>query len=325
MDPRVNGQLQRDWGWLIAIYLFLGGVGAGAYTIAAINGFFGKTAELSTGLGLAIGFPALLIGSLFLLADLGTPKNAVLAGMRPGSSWIARGFWIISAFMILAFVHSALHLFTDLGTTSSGRTILSVIAVAGIVFAISTMAYTGILLGASKGIPFWRSGVVPVIFVISALVTGHFTILIGMVLFGQRAAMPGELRVMAAEAAGLVVLEVLAILFFLQAAYSDPDTRESGERILRNRLFVVGYFVLGLGVPLVLMVVVLVAGLDADMGAILPLAAVGALLGLVGGLILRQAVLICGALPTLNMAGFQFRRIARPKDPKPDMGLLPPA
>jgi formate-dependent nitrite reductase membrane component NrfD len=123
----------------------------------------------------------------------------------------------------------------------------------------------------------------------------------------------------------LVVLEVLAILFFLQAAYSDPDTRESGERILRNRLFVVGYFVLGLGVPLVLMVVVLVAGLDADMGAILPLAAVGALLGLVGGLILRQAVLICGALPTLNMAGFQFRRIARPKDPKPDMGLLPPA
>jgi len=325
MDPRINGQLQKDWGWLVAIYLFLGGVGAGAYTIAAINGFIGKSAELSTTLGLSIGFPALLIGSLFLLADLGTPKNAILAGMRPGSSWIARGFWIISAFMILAFVHSALHLFTDLGSTSGGRTMLSAIAVAGIVFAISTMAYTGILLGASKGIPFWRSGVVPVIFVVSALVTGHFTIMIGLVLFGDGAALPGEMRVMAAEAAGLVVLEVLTILFFLQAAYRDPDTRESGERILRNRLFVVGYFVLGLGVPLVLMVIILVAGLDADMGPMLPLAAVGALLGLVGGLILRQAVLICGALPTLNMAGFQFRRIARPKDPKPDMGLLPPA
>ena len=325
MDPRVNGQLQKDWGWLVAIYLFLGGVGAGAYTVAAINGFLGKSTEMSTSLGLAIGFPALLIGSLFLLADLGTPKNAFLAGMRPGSSWIARGFWIISVFMVLAFVHSSLQLFTDLGQTSGAATAMSALAAVGIVFAISTMAYTGILLGASKGIPFWRSGVVPVIFVISALVTGHFTIMAGMVLFGDQVALPGELRIMAAEAVGLVALEVLAILFFLQAAYRDPDTRESGERILRNRLFVVGYFVLGLGAPLLLMLAILLAGTDASGGTILAAAAVGAVLGLAGGLILRQAVLICGALPTLNMAGFQFRRIARPKDPKAGMGLLPPA
>ena len=325
MDPRVNGQLQKDWGWLVAIYLFLGGVGAGAYTIAAINGFIGKSAELSTMLGLSIGFPALLIGSLFLLADLGTPKNAVLAGMRPGSSWIARGFWIISVFMVIAFVHSSLQIFTDMGETSGPGGVLSVLAVVGIVFAVSTMAYTGILLGASKGIPFWRSGVVPLIFVVSALVTGHFTIMIGMVFLGDPAALPGELRIMAVEAVGLVVLEVLAILFFLQAAYRDPDTRESGERILRNRLFVVGYFVLGLGAPLLLMLVILLAGTDAAGGTILAAAAVGAVLGLAGGLILRQAVLICGALPTLNMAGFQFRRIARPKDPKAGIGLLPPA
>ncbi len=325
MDPRVNGQLQRDWGWFVAIYLFLGGVGAGAYTIAAINGFLGKSAELSTAVGLVIGCPALLVGSLFLLADLGSPQKAFLAGMRPGSSWIARGFWIITAFMILAFLHAALQLFTDLGSTAGGRTALSALAVAGIVFAVATMAYTGILLGASKGIPFWRSGVVPVVFVISALVTGHFTIMIGMELFGDGAAVLGELRIMAAEAAALVVLELLAILFFLQAAYRDPDTRESGERILHNRLFVVGYFVLGLGVPLVLMLLILFALPEAGTTPILTAAAIGALLGLAGGLILRQAVLVCGALPTLNMAGFQFRRIARPKDPKPGIGLLPPA
>ena len=53
-------------------------------------------------------------------------------------------------------------------------------------------------------------------------------------------------------------------------------------------------------------------------------AAIGALLGLIGGLILRQAVLICGALPTLNIAGFEFRRIHRPKEPKANIGLLPP-
>ena len=81
MDPKVNGQLQREWGWLIAAYLFLGGVGAGAYTIAAMNGFAGEGLDAATSVGLWIGFPALLIGTVFLLADLGTPSRAFLAGM----------------------------------------------------------------------------------------------------------------------------------------------------------------------------------------------------------------------------------------------------
>ena len=63
---------------------------------------------------------------------------------------------------------------------------------------------------------------------------------------------------------------------------------------------------------------------EAGTGGVETMAVIGALLGLVGGLILRQAVLICGALPTLSIAGFDFRRIHRPKEPKPGVGLLPP-
>ena len=44
----------------------------------------------------------------------------------------------------------------------------------------------------------------------------------------------------------------------------------------------------------------------------------------VGGLILRQAILVSGALPTLNIGGFEFRRVARPKEPKPAIGSMPP-
>ena len=324
MDPKVDGQIQTEWRWLVAIYLFLGGVGAGAYTIAAINGLLGDAAGLSTTVGLWISFPALLIGSICLLADLGSPMRAILAGMRPRTSWIARGFWIITAFMILAFAHWALYLFTDVGATSGGRLLLDTIAIGGIVFAVLTMAYTGILLGASKGIPFWRSGIVPAVFVVSALVTGHFTIMLGMVVLGERGATIEPLRTMALEAAALVVLEVLAIFFFLQAAYKLPDSRESAERILRKRSFVIGYFLLGLGAPLVLMLAVYLGMAQTAAGTVVSVVAVGAVLGLVGGLILRQAVLVCGALPTLNVAGFEFRRIARPKEPKPSIGLLPP-
>jgi formate-dependent nitrite reductase membrane component NrfD len=317
MDPKVNGQLQKEWGWLIAAYLFLGGVAGGAYTIAAINSFMGEGLRLSTTVGLWIAFPAILIGSVLLIADLGSPSRAYLAGMKPGSSWIARGTWIISIFMALSFFHLVLHLSSD-----AGGAVTDLIAAAGILFAIGTMSYTGILLGTSKGIPFWRTGIVPVVFVVSAVVTGHFAIMLGVILFGGASAAAATLRVMSLEAAGLVILEVLAILFFLQAAYRVPDSRESAERILRKRMFVVGYFILGLAAPFVLMLLVARAGSGA--GGALGTAALGAILGLVGGLILRQAVLACGALPTLNMAGFQFRRIHRPKEPKPAIGMLPP-
>jgi formate-dependent nitrite reductase membrane component NrfD len=318
MDPKVNGQIQTEWRWLIAIYLFLGGVGGGAYTIAAINSFLGETLEPSTIVGLWISFPALIIGSLCLLADLGQPTKAVLAGMKPGTSWIARGFWIISIFMIVAMVHTWLALFGN-----AGEGLLRVIAVVGAIFAVATMGYTGILLGASKGITFWRSGAVPIVFVISAVVTGHFAIMIGLVLLNTPPALEA-LRPMALEAALLVVLEVLAIAFFLQMAWRHPDPRESAERLLSNKTFIVGYVLGGLVAPLVLMLLLYRGMFGTDVGTILAVSGLGAALGLVGGLILRWGVLRFGALPTLNVAGFEFRRVARPKDPKPEIGLMPP-
>ncbi|MFH1842139.1 MAG: NrfD/PsrC family molybdoenzyme membrane anchor subunit [bacterium] len=324
MDPKVNGQMQHDWSWQIAIYLFLGGVGGGAYAIGAINSFLGHSLALSTTVGLWIAFPALAIGTLFLIADLGTPSKALLAGAKPGTSWISRGTWIISIFMVVSFAHLVLHRFTDMGETASGATLFNVLAVVGTVFAVGTMAYTGILLGASKGIPFWRTGAVPVVFVVSAAVTGHFAIMLGISLFGSGSEIVAALQAMSLEAAGLVILEVLAIAFFLQAAFRVPDSRESAERILSKRLFVVGYFIIGLAAPLALMLIVYFASSNGGIGSNSTLVALGALLGLIGGLILRQTVLICGALPTLNMAGFKFRRIHRPKEPKPGIGLMPP-
>jgi formate-dependent nitrite reductase membrane component NrfD len=316
MDPKVNGQLQKEWSWLIAAYLFLGGVAGGAYTLGAINSFLGEGLKLSTTVGLWIAFPALMVGTIFLLADLGMPTRAVLAGMKPGTSWIARGTWIISIFMAISFIHLVL---SQLAGVDGGAT--KALAVLGIIFAIGTMSYTGILLGASKGIPFWRSGVVPVVFVVSAMVTGHFAIMLGVTIFGTASETAEALRTMSLEAVILVVLEVLAILFFLQAAFRLPDSKESAERILRKRVFVVGYFIGGLALPLLLMLVAFRSGAEGMAGIV----ALGAVLGLMGGLILRQAVLVCGALPTLNMAGFQFRRIHRPKTRKPGIGLMPPS
>ena len=322
MWSKTNGQLHREWGWLIAAYLFLGGVGSGAYAIAAFNGFVGKAMEPATRVGLWIGFPALAIGSLCLLADLGSPLKAVLAGMKPRTSWIARGVWIISAFMLLSLIHLLLFL---RGDVERGGWLVTVVAVLGILTAVGTMAYTGLLLVASKGIPFWRSGVVPVVFVISAFVTGHCTLMLGMLLVSRESVTAHALRIMGLEAAVIVGLEALAIALYLQSSFRLAESRDSTRRILRNRAFVVGYLVLGLAAPFVLMLLLGLGMPTAGTGAVLAIAALGALLGLLGGLILRWSVLDAGTMPTWNLAGLEFRRTARPHDAKPDVGLLPPA
>jgi len=324
MDPKHEGQMQKEWGWWIAVYLFLGGVGSGAYAIGALNSFLGLPFELPTAIALWIAFPALCIGTVGLLADLGQPAKAAKAGTKIGTSWMARGFWIISIFMVISFIHLILLFFTNVPNQANGDTILAALAIAGTVFALGTMAYTGILLGASKGIPFWRTAAVPVVFVISALVTGHFTIMLGVVSHGGP--MPFEmLQTMALEALVLVVFEVLAILFFLQAALRSPDAKESADRLMSRQSFVVGYLLLGLIAPAVLMGLLYFAMADVDMQTAYLMAGMGGLLGLAGGLILRHAVLVTGALPSLNIAGFKFRRIAKPKFDKPAVGLLPPS
>jgi formate-dependent nitrite reductase membrane component NrfD len=319
MDPKGDGQLQHEWTWLKAAYLFLGGVGAGAYVIAAANSFAGDSMAPVVTVGLWIAFPAVLIGTILLTAALGTPSRAVLAAKKQGTSWISRGTLILSGFMLVAFLHLVLVRFTSVGAST-----INVIAVLGIVFGVGTMAYTGILLGASKGIPFWRTGMVPVVFLISALMSGHFAIMAGVAFAGGAATLE-PLRSMARGGAILIVLELLAIVFFLQSAHRHPDSRESAERMVRKGLFVVGYIILGWAVPLALMLTTYGSMTESGAGAgIVAAVVVGAVLGLIGRLTLRQAILRAGAFPTLNMAGFEFRRIARPKEPKPGIGMLPP-
>ena len=119
---------------------------------------------------------------------------------------------------------------------------------------------------------------------------------------------------------------MLAIALCLYSAFKLAETRDSTERVLANPGFVFGYFVLGLAAPLALM---LWLGFGMGEGAAtaqqVPWSAVGVVLGLAGGVILRWAVLTAGALPTWHIAGCEFRRVSRPKESKLSMGLLPPS
>ncbi|MEW6366136.1 MAG: NrfD/PsrC family molybdoenzyme membrane anchor subunit [Acidobacteriota bacterium] len=293
---------QTKWSWLIAAYLFLAGVGGGAYITGAVADFLGSDwAGVST-IGVLLGFPCVLVGCMFLIADLGKPVNFWRAAMRPNTSWIARGTIIITVFMILGAVHTGLKIWSPVqsaGAVDSHRTV----AAFGILFALGTVVYTGILLGASRPIAFWSTATLPLLFLVSALSTGTMAVILVATVAGE----PIELISALARAdAVLIVLEILVLGFYLQATHRVPESRASARLVLTGSvapLFWAGVVVFGLFVPLA-MEVLSAAALEG--GGAVAATAVASVTGIIGGLFLRQVVLAGGIHAPLRVGRFEY-------------------
>ena len=173
---------QTKWGWLIAIYLFLAGLGGGAYIAGVLADFTGMAPEISK-TGIVLGLPCVFIGCIFLIADLGKPINVWRAFMKPGTSWIARGTIIITFFMIINFLHIILWIWPfDILTEATGAR--HFINLLGLIFAFGTIIYTGLLLGASRPIAFWSTAMLPLLFLVSALSTGFMAVILASSVIG---------------------------------------------------------------------------------------------------------------------------------------------
>jgi len=311
-SAKLEGQVQTEWRWVIAAYLFLAGVGGGAYLAGVIADFAGGPAwALVSRIGVFLGMPCVLIGCLFLLIDLGRPINAWRVWMKPKTSWMARGTIIIVLFMIFAAIQTAWWIwpFGDSGAIENAR---GGIAILGAIFAFLTVVYTGLLLGYSQPIALWRTALLPVLFFVSAMSTGIMAIvLVG----GFMAVHPEQLAVLARIDAQVLLFEMFVLVVFLYNAYRTIESRPSAKRILTGAVapaFWIGVVACGLVIPFLLEFT--------ETAALL-----AALLGLFGGLLLRYTVLAGGSLTQMTAAGFEFARVHRPKEPMPAMGKVPPS
>jgi polysulfide reductase chain C len=311
-SAKLEGQVQTEWRWLIAAYLFLAGVGGGAFLAGFIADFHGGVEwALVSKIGAFLGVPCILIGTLFLLADLGRPVNAWRVWMKPGTSWIARGTIIIVLFMIFAALRCALWMGLFPSLESAG----DVVASLGAIFAFLTVIYTGLLLGYSQPIALWRTALLPVLFLVSAVSTGVMAI----ILIGQFMGAPDmQLALLAKIDAIILLFEMFVLIVFLYNAYRTIESRFSAQRILGGAVataFWLGVVACGLLIPFFL-------ELSAGEGVAALLAAA---LGLFGGLCLRYSILAAGTLIPMTAVGFEFARVDRPKEPMPAIGKVPPS
>jgi formate-dependent nitrite reductase membrane component NrfD len=323
IDHNMNGQIQQTWRWMVAVYLFLGGVGAGAYAVAAIASLMSTGWMHVITVGLCISFPAVAIGSIFLMAHLGNPSRFFLAILRPHESWISRGTLFITSFMLVSLIHFAGYVW-PFDYIRNGGGLSAVISVVGLLLALMVMLYTGALLGASKGIPFWRTGITPVLFMISGLVAGLFAVFFGVLAVYRDMMTPGQVRLLSLEGAGLILLELFVLFFFLHSAYRLPESRDSAIRVMKSGKFIIGDLIIGLLLPLILLVTVYFGMQDAKVEELSGLLMIAAIFCLIGGLLLRFMILSAGAAATMHASGFEFHVVSRPKEPKATIGMLPP-
>ncbi len=310
---KLEGQVQTEWRWIIAVYLFLAGVGGGAFLAGVVADFAGGPDWTTVSkIGVFLGMPCVLIGCLFLLADLGRPVNAWRVWMKPGTSWMARGTIIIVLFMIFAAIQTAFWIWPFPGSIENAR---NAIAILGAFFGFLTVIYTGLLLGYSQPIALWRTALLPVLFFVSAVSTGVMAI----VLIGQFMGVAETQLALLAKIDALVLLfEMFVLVVFLYNAYRTIESRFSAKRMLAGAVapaFWLGVVACGLLAPFFL---------EAFGGHGIA-SGLAAVLGLFGGLCLRYAILAGGTLDPIAAAGFEFARVARPKDPMPAAGKLPPS
>ena len=88
----------------IAWYLFLAGMGAGAFFVSAVVDLTLRvktsprleTLSAITDGGMLLGPAAVVLGSVFLLCDLGAPERAFQVFFTPSTSILTIGSWCIA-------------------------------------------------------------------------------------------------------------------------------------------------------------------------------------------------------------------------------------
>lgn len=289
------------WTWEVAMYLFLGGLTAGAMIFAASMVLLNKDQEAPFATTrLALLAPILLsLGMTTLFLDL-EHKLYVFrfyTSFQPTSpmswgSWLLLVIYPISILQILSTLRSGYGpLASLLNRLPIGRTLLDFselhrrkIAMAVIPFAMGLGIYTGILLSAFGARPFWNSGVLGPLFLVSGLSTAAAMVALIARSHSEKALFTRiDLVLIFAEIA-------LIALFIINLATGSAQQIEALQSITGGpytMVFWVLFIGFGLLIPMLLELLE-ISGINKSLAVLAPV------LVLLGGYALRQIMLDAG-------------------------------
>ncbi|MEW6142557.1 MAG: NrfD/PsrC family molybdoenzyme membrane anchor subunit [Chloroflexota bacterium] len=190
-----------EWDSLIVIYPYITGLVAGAFIVSSLYHVFGLTRlQPVARFSLLVSLAFLLVCPLPLLLHLGRPERALEMFLRPNLLSAMSGFgyiWLTYLLIVVAetwlvfradivrgiesssqlrrTVYSLLSLgIRDLSETAltGDKKLVRLFALVGIPAACLLHGYVGFIFGAVKANPWWSTPLMPIIFLVSAIVSG---------------------------------------------------------------------------------------------------------------------------------------------------------
>jgi len=173
-----------DWGWLVVLYFFVGGLAGGSYFLAVLIDFFGRPEDRPLArLGYFISFPCIILSGILLTLDLNRPdrfwhmlieSHTFRPMFKPWSpmsigSWALLVFGIFSLLSFLSALNEAgrLHWPAARGFRSPAA-LGKILSVIGGLLGFFVAGYTGVLLAVTNR-PIWSdTPLLGMLFVVSA-------------------------------------------------------------------------------------------------------------------------------------------------------------
>jgi formate-dependent nitrite reductase membrane component NrfD len=279
----INYTRQTEWidrrGIFLWIAFYAGGLGGGLYLVSLyFNSLWGMFISW-----LII---AVIKGGAHLIY-LGKPLRFWRIITHPQTSWLARGFIFVMLFVGFGAIQLLLSFWL------SGSVAEVIFKVLGGIMAFAVAVYTGIILKKIKGVPFWNSALLPLLFVLCGIL-GGFGLAVVIALNG------GDVNLSAAETGSrwlLIANALLIIIYLWQASMKESIGKQSVLEQLHGHsapIFWTGIVLLGIVIPLAIALASLIAG---EISPALLIA--GVVCEIIGGLALRYCILKAGAYKPL--------------------------
>jgi formate-dependent nitrite reductase membrane component NrfD len=210
------------FGLAIAIYFYLTGLSAGSFIISTLAYGFGFTKFKPLGkIGVVIATLLLIAAPMFLLIHSGRPLRAWhLFVYLHGTSPISWGTFLLPIYPLNCLIYGY---FMFRGNAKLTKLFGRI----GIPLALMVHGYTGFILSFAKAHALWRSSMMPILFLTSAMVSGVAMMILVTIIKDKFFSEEGTASKELMASLGSMLLWILVFDLFL--SFSDPGVRLSGE------------------------------------------------------------------------------------------------
>lgn len=274
---------EHSWGWPIAGYLFLGGLGGGSIVVSSVADLFFGKGEIFA-LGSLMTAVLIGLGSALLIFELGRPLQfwRVFSTQK---AIMTVGAWMLSLLIVTSFLYFTF--WPEFIPWRQWVLIRQLLAAFNLLLGLGVCTYTGILLGSLKARRFWNTPMLPILFLVSGLSTGVAmqSLLAGVWPYAGSLGLVEQIHpALRALDVGLICLEliIVAVYVLMMRSSADEDAARAANSWLTGSKkvpFLAGLLGVGLILP------ILAYALGGNMGFV-----IAPICALIGGIFLRFLV-----------------------------------